>query len=104
MIITPRVVIGHCASQGHMQMTACGSQRIGCRCQSHRRCRMHEYDCAKCGGHFASDWSDDEAWAEARALWRKEDLKSYAVVCESCFKDMTATKPPAEFNAEQDIA
>lgn len=52
---------------------------------------LDTYTCARCGGEFGSDRSDEEARAEAVALWGPEALKpGVVVVCDDCFKFLTA--------------
>ncbi len=56
------------------------------------------YKCAKCREEFESDWSEDEANAEALELWGCEYANTHAgmqVVCDDCFQAMTAIMPPS---------
>lgn len=51
-----------------------------------------EYECAECGGIFTKAWSDEEAQAEADALWTPEELaeEGEAVICQVCFDEFMA--------------
>ena len=48
------------------------------------------YTCAQCGETFKSEWSDEEAQAEARANFSPEELADTAVVCDDCYKMLMA--------------
>lgn len=52
--------------------------------------RMAEvtYTCARCGKSFESDWTDEEAQAEAAEKFDAEELEDAAVVCDDCYKTM----------------
>ena len=61
------------------------------------------YTCAACGGTFEKQWSDEEAAAESRQAFGV-DIHSdptMVVVCDSCYKTMTAAVPPKEWAARQ---
>jgi hypothetical protein len=59
-----------------------------------------QYKCGLCHGVFEKCISDDEAWAEAKELWDIDpDDDDAAIVCDDCFKGMTAILPPAEFQS-----
>jgi rubredoxin len=51
----------------------------------HAALQLREYRCEACGGVYTHGWSDEDARAEAEALWggMPEDA---AVVCDDCFK------------------
>lgn len=61
-----------------------------------------EYRCELCGDLFTSEWSEEEAKAEMRALFGDVPLEERAEVCDTCFKKLrrreaAATRqPPAE--------
>ena len=45
-----------------------------------------EFTCGSCGEVFWSDWTDEDAQAEALAAgFSPEDLGAAAVVCDSCY-------------------
>jgi hypothetical protein len=45
------------------------------------------YTCDNCGGSFTKTWSDEEAMAEAEALYPAEDLEEgLGIVCDDCFQ------------------
>ena len=62
--------------------------------------RMY-YECALCRGEFVASWSKEEAEAEYQALFPNAaaSLEPRAVVCDQCFKMMTAQLPPSEFDS-----
>ncbi len=63
-----------------------------------------EYKCAHCGGAFNSDAPDDVARAELKENFPSasgNDYATAAVVCDDCFKMMTAALPLEQFNAER---
>lgn len=61
-----------------------------------------EYRCAMCGGVFKKAWTDEEAKAEQEANgWGALAPEDSAVVCDNCYRQMTALYPPAEFNRDQ---
>lgn len=46
------------------------------------------YTCERCGGRFEKVWSDEEAMAEAEALWTSVTMADeQAVVCDGCFRE-----------------
>ena len=46
------------------------------------------YTCECCGGSFHKVRSDEEALAEAEALWTPEtNAHPQAIVCDSCFQE-----------------
>ncbi len=47
-----------------------------------------EYRCAQCGGVFESDWSNDEAIAEAAVLFPSDKPSDMAIVCDDCFNSL----------------
>jgi len=52
-----------------------------------------EYQCEACGGTFEAEWSEEEAAAEAKALFGIEnihDKEQAACVCDDCFNRMKA--------------
>lgn len=66
--------------------------------------KANEYQCAACGEIYEYGWSDDEAQAEY-----EENFPTYAkrgdavdVVCDDCYLQLTAWKPPQE--AEEEVA
>ena len=61
-----------------------------------------EYRCAMCGGVFKKAWPDEEAEAEQEANgWGALAPEDRAVVCDDCYRQMTALYPPEEFNRDQ---
>ncbi len=50
------------------------------------------YECAQCHGVFTKAWSDEEAIAEAEALWTPGEMaeEGAAVICDDCFKTFYA--------------
>jgi len=52
----------------------------------------NEYKCAACGGIFEKGWSDEEAAAEADALFSKEELKNAELVCDDCYNMIFANQ------------
>jgi len=42
--------------------------------------------CARCGKDFVSEWSDEDALAEAQANFSPEELADTAVVCDDCYE------------------
>lgn len=46
------------------------------------------YTCAVCKGTFESDWTDEEADAEALEKFTPEELKDRVVVCDDCYRAM----------------
>lgn len=53
-----------------------------------------EYTCAVCGGTFVTDWSMEEAQAEASELFTEDELAGpQALVCDDCWE---AVKPTPE--------
>jgi hypothetical protein len=59
------------------------------------------YTCAACGGTFTSGWSEAEAAAEARNAFGVDLTQdpTMVVVCDACYKAMTAAVPPKEWLA-----
>lgn len=57
------------------------------------------YTCAQCGKTFDSEWTDEEAEAEAQNLFGVENASKHPgmeIVCDGCFEDMgpfTSMKP-----------
>lgn len=49
-----------------------------------------QYTCAQCGGTFDKVWSEEEAMSESVELWGEMDAEDLAVVCDDCFRIMTA--------------
>lgn len=50
-----------------------------------------EYTCERCGRTFASDWSDEEATAEARENFSEAELAfPLAVICDDCYEEFMA--------------
>jgi Phage portal protein, lambda family len=52
------------------------------------------YTCARCGGSFDSDWSDDEAAEELEENIPGVARADCAVVCDDCYQQMVAVLPP----------
>jgi Zn finger protein HypA/HybF involved in hydrogenase expression len=48
--------------------------------------KPNEFQCAKCGGIFEKDWSDEEAKAEMVNLWGDLPEEEQAVICDDCHK------------------
>jgi DNA-directed RNA polymerase subunit RPC12/RpoP len=48
------------------------------------------YTCAQCGKTFVSEWSDEDAQAEAAANFSSEELADTAVVCDACYELLMA--------------
>jgi hypothetical protein len=49
------------------------------------------FTCTQCGGTFTAERDDDEAQAEALALWGKRgDAPGMAIVCDDCFVEFLA--------------
>lgn len=46
----------------------------------------HFYTCEECGETFEAEWSDEEAQAEARALFPGVPQEDMAVVCDDCWQ------------------
>jgi hypothetical protein len=46
------------------------------------------YSCAECGCVFYSDWSHEEAVAEAVAAGFDPDAQDMAVVCDDCYAEL----------------
>jgi hypothetical protein len=45
------------------------------------------FTCAVCGETFEKAWSDEDADAEAAALWTPEELAGgIAIICDDCFQ------------------
>lgn len=57
------------------------------------------HTCAQCGAMFESDWSDEEAQAEADAVFG-DTLIDPVVVCDDCYKAMTKAYPPAQWRRD----
>ena len=47
-----------------------------------------EYTCAMCGGVFAAEWSDEEAWAEHDNRFPGASHDNAAVICDDCYQTM----------------
>lgn len=52
-----------------------------------------EFTCEACGDTYTQIWTDDDARAEANAVFRPEELVDAAVVCDACFTEMRAAMP-----------
>jgi hypothetical protein len=63
------------------------------------------YTCEACGGTFTEGWTDAAANAEARAVFGvdHEQDPTMAVVCDDCYRLMTAAIPPKDFARKQQI-
>jgi hypothetical protein len=61
------------------------------------------FTCAECGGTFEKAWSDEEARAEADENFGDE-LVDPVVVCDDCYQEMVAWKPPTEWIAAEHSA
>ena len=58
------------------------------------------FRCAQCHGEFETGWSEEEAKAEALALFAITDATpadALAEVCDDCFQKMTAAYPPEQY-------
>ena len=44
------------------------------------------FTCANCGETFPKGWSDEEAQAEAEAIFTPAELAATDIVCDDCFK------------------
>jgi len=64
--------------------------------------KNNEYRCAMCQVVYEKTWPDEEAYAEYRELFPESAKRQVDtdVVCDDCFKSMTAQLPPAQ--AEKD--
>jgi hypothetical protein len=61
---------------------------------------MSDFECGLCHGVFEKETPDDEMWAEAKDLFGIDpDDDDAEIVCDDCFKGMTAILPPAEFQS-----
>jgi hypothetical protein len=60
-----------------------------------------KYTCAACGGTFSKGWSEEEALAESRDVFGVDPAQdpTMAVVCDDCYKAMTAVIPPDEWRS-----
>lgn len=56
------------------------------------------YQCALCEGVFVTDWSDEEAEAEYAENFGDDPDRE--VVCDDCFKKMTAAWPINKYREE----
>jgi hypothetical protein len=54
---------------------------------------LDSFTCAVCQGVFIKEVSDEQAWAEAEALFTPSELEDPATVCDLCFKLMTTIYP-----------
>lgn len=54
----------------------------------------HKYTCAMCGEENESERSREEAWAEHDKNFPGEPHESAASVCDDCYQQMVALKPP----------
>lgn len=52
-----------------------------------------QFRCAKCKGVFNKEWSDEEAKAEFDHGFPGEPLATAVVVCDDCYRVMTAISP-----------
>ena len=54
------------------------------------------YVCEACGRRFESEWSDEEARAEAGSIFGEVDgsLTEMAVVCDDCYKNLVPVAGP----------
>lgn len=52
------------------------------------------YQCEQCEGVFAKGWTDEEAWAETATVFPGLTEPDSAIVCDDCFKVLTAPPPP----------
>lgn len=54
------------------------------------------YTCAACGGTFSTDWSEEEAKAEAAETFPDavEAGQNFHVVCDVCYQKMMKLLPP----------
>jgi len=62
--------------------------------------KVRTYTCAACKGEFESDWTEEEANAEALKNFGVPDASTRSdmdVVCDDCYKIMTSLYPPADF-------
>lgn len=44
------------------------------------------YQCAICQHWYEEGWEEEAAQAEAKRLWKPEDLTDTVVVCDDCFQ------------------
>jgi hypothetical protein len=54
---------------------------------------MNTYTCAHCGGTFTSEWSEEDANAEALENWKVPDAShrpDMAAICEDCYQAFMA--------------
>jgi hypothetical protein len=52
-----------------------------------------EFTCEACGETFPKAWTDEDAHAEASAVFRPEEREDEAVVCDGCWRAMRADMP-----------
>lgn len=61
------------------------------------------YKCAECGGVFETSWSDQNAEAEASADGLTPEFREAdggtEIVCDDCYKEMTAWQTTAAYVA-----
>lgn len=56
-----------------------------------------EFTCERCGLTFKSGWTQEEAEAEMRENFGEIAESDRVVVCDPCYRLITAQFPPAEF-------
>ena len=55
------------------------------------------YECAMCHETYECGWSHEEALAESKELFGDIPADETEVVCDDCFKEMTASYSPKQF-------
>ena len=62
------------------------------------------FTCANCGETFPKGWSDEEAAAEAEAIFTPAELAATEVVCDDCFKLAMEALPRLRAETDQEAA
>ena len=62
------------------------------------------FTCARCGGTFPKGWSDEEAAAEAAAIFTPAELAATDVVCDDCFRLFMPALPRLRAETDQEAA
>ena len=62
------------------------------------------FTCANCGGTFGKGRPDEEAAAEARAIFSPAELAAESVVCDLCFQLFMPALPRLRAEIDQEAA
>ena len=62
------------------------------------------FTCGRCGGTFPKGWSDEEAAAEAEAIFSPAELAAIEVVCDDCFTLFMPALPRLRAEVTQEAA